>query len=150
VSAAADALLAAHNAHRATHHAPALRWDASLAAGAQAWADACSFAHSQPGGAYGENLYTSSPGGAPDGAQVGRAAVQSWYDEVAQYDFGAGGGFSSATGHFTQLVWVGSTALGCGVATRCAGAGQLPNLVVCRYAPAGNFAGRFAENVLRA
>lgn len=35
-----------------------------------------------------------------------------WYDEVTQYNF-YNPGFSDATGHFTQLVWLDSTELGC-------------------------------------
>ena len=37
-------------------------------------------------------------------------------------------------GHFTQLVWKGSTQIGCGVAS-CGG----QNFWVCRYSPPGNF-----------
>jgi hypothetical protein len=40
-----------------------------------------------------------------------------WYDEVTNpgYNFETGG-FSGGTGHFTQLVWKGTTELGCGIA----------------------------------
>jgi hypothetical protein len=61
-------------------------------------------------------------------------------------------GFSAATGHATQVLWVGSTQLGCAVATRCetvSGLDQsLNTLVVCRYAPPGNVLGQFTANVL--
>ena len=52
-------------------------------------------------------------------------ATQAWYDEVTNpgYDFN-NQGFASGTGHFTQLVWKGSTELGCGVSGM---------YVVCRY-----------------
>jgi uncharacterized protein YkwD len=142
------ALVAAHNGFRATHHAPPLRWDAALAAGAQAWAEACVFQHSSPNGEYGENLYTSSA--TADAVSAAQAAVSSWYDEVSAYDY-ATAQFSSGTGHFTQVVWVTSTALGCGVTTSCGGkAGVLPTYVVCRYSPAGNMMGSFQQNVLPA
>ncbi len=39
--------LNAHNAKRAMHRTPALSWSANLAAGAQAWANNCDFAHSE-------------------------------------------------------------------------------------------------------
>lgn len=59
-----------------------------------------------------------------------------WYDEVTNpgYNF-ANGGFSGGTGHFTQVVWKGSTELGCGIAGV---------YVVCRYCNvAGNMMGDF-------
>ena len=65
------------------------------------------------------------------------------YNEIKYYNFNRGG-FSSRTGHFTQVVWKGSTKLGVGIATR----GSMV-VVVARYSPAGNFMGRFAQNVFR-
>ena len=43
-------------------------------------------------------------------------ATQMWYSEVNDpgYDF-AKGTFGYGTGHFTQVVWKGSTELGCGI-----------------------------------
>ena len=61
------------------------------------------------------------------------------------YDFN-NGGFSGGTGHFTQVVWKGSTVLGIGRAEgeergmKCA-------YIVGRYKPAGNMPGDFPENV---
>jgi hypothetical protein len=68
--------------------------------------------------------------------------------QVSFYNY-ARPGFSSATGHFTALVWKSTTKLGCGSA-RCS---RLSNrvILVCNYQPAGNIvnAGFFAANVLR-
>jgi len=67
-------------------------------------------------------------------------ATQMWYDEVTDpgYDFN-NQGFTSGTGHFTQVVWKGSTELGCGVAGV---------YVVCRYCNGpGNFMSQFEDNV---
>ena len=118
-----------HNAYRARHHAPPLAWDDALAASAQSWANNCVFQHSGPG----ENLAQNF--GSWD------AVVDAWYNEVAQYSYG-NPGFSHATGHFTQMVWIGSTSLGCAVAPSC-------SLYVCHYAPPGNnvAAGQFEANV---
>ena len=92
--------------------------------------------HSQ-GSGYGENIYASM------GMAVhGRTAVDSWYSEIKDYRFGSG--FSSATGHFTQVVWKGSTKMGVGKATN--GSGW--TYVVANYAPAGNMQGAFTANVL--
>ncbi len=52
--------------------------------------------------------------------------------------------FSSATGHFTQVVWKGTARLGCGANARCGMA-----TYVCPYVEAGNMMGAFAQNVGR-
>jgi hypothetical protein len=125
-------MLAAHNAYRKTQCAPPLTWSPQLAAAAQDWANKCSFAHSpgawQSADGYGENLYWGS-------GPVGDAghAVKSWYDEVSSYDL-ASPTWSTAVGHFTQVVWKGSRQVGCGVAL-CGD----KNYWVCRYSPTGNW-----------
>ena len=131
------AYLDAHNTRRCMHGTPALQWSAAVAASAQAHADKCLFQHSS--GPYGENLYMSWYRPA-----TAEAAVKAWYDEVKDYNY-ARPGFSSQTGHFTQVVWRGSTALGCGM---CQKGSQY--IVVCQYSPAGNVQGRYPENVLQA
>jgi uncharacterized protein YkwD len=127
-------VLSAHNSFRAMHGVPALSWSAGLAATAQAWANRCVFEHSNNG--LGENLATGSSGGFPPAAQV-----KAWYDEIKDYDF-ANGGFGGNTGHFTQVVWAGTTEVGCGIA-QCSG----NDLLVCNYTPAGNMEGEFQANV---
>ena len=98
----------AHNRARAKHCARPLSWSAKLAQVAQRWANSlrdrgCQFGHS--GGSYGENLAAGTTGTLdPD------SVVKMWYDEVAQYRF-PDGGFSMKTGHFTQVVWRGTTAV---------------------------------------
>merc|ERR1711990_1205103 len=72
-------------------------------------------------------------------------ATQMWYDEIDKpgYNFGKPG-YQSGTGHFTQLVWKGSTELGCAVSSDGV-------YVACRYCNgAGNYTnkGRFEANVL--
>ena len=47
-----------------------------------------------------------------------------------------GAGFSESTGHFTQMVWAGTQALGCGSA-QCSIGGAQGHLFVCNYSPAG-------------
>ena len=69
----------------------------------------------------GENLYAST--GAA-GAGTCTASVASWYDEIRDWDFAAAAkkaGATGATGHFTQVVWRASAAVGCGVATCTSG-----------------------------
>jgi hypothetical protein len=50
-----------------------------------------------------------------DGNTIAQNAIGSWYGEVSAYDY-SNPGFSGNTGHFTQVVWKNSIALGCGVA----------------------------------
>lgn len=130
----AQVVLAKHNALRALHCAPALRWDASLAATAQASANRCVFQHSKNG--FGENLAMGTSGAYPPESQV-----QLWYDEFKNYDF-AKPVFGPNTGHFTQVVWRSTTAVGCGLA-KCQG----QDLLVCNYSPPGNYDGQYQQNV---
>lgn len=131
----ASGVLEFHNQVRARHGAGPLVWSGAVAASAQAWANTCTWGH--PGGhPYGENI----AGGHVD--QV--AAAQAWYSEVdavrnvAQFpDL-----YFKAGGHFTAMVWKGTTEMGCGTAA-CPGGPYH----VCRYNPPGNMPGGFAANV---
>ena len=137
----AQEILTLQNAKRSRHCAPALTWSNTLAAAAQAWASGCSIKHSDPGTRpnQGENLAWGS-----GSFSTASSSVDRWYNEVGQYKFSAPS-FSTATGHFTQMVWRGSREVGCASAV-CGG----QNFWVCRYSPAGNITnpGQFAQNVL--
>jgi len=64
-----------------------------------------------------------------------------WYNEKDQYNF-SNGQFSMNTGHFTQVVWISTKKLGCGISlngNRAYG--------TCSYIPPGNFQGEFNANV---
>jgi len=142
-----QAALNEHNRLRAKHNAPNLIWDEELASQAQTWAGDCKWEHSKLG--HGENLYA-----AYGSTFSGAAAVKSWYDELTDpgYDF-SNPGFSSGTGHFTQVVWKSTTRLGCAlkVCTPLQPLGWNPaNFLVCEYSPAGNFRGEYEKNVLQA
>lgn len=150
--------LSQHNARRATHRSPSLTSSNSLDSSAQSWAERLAstgtFQHSSPSqrNNAGENLYvyyTTAP--SISASTLGSQAVTSWYNEVSAYNY-ASPGFSSQTGHFTQVVWRGSTQLGCGAArgvTTRNGTRYNAFYVVCHYAPAGNVTGQFPQNVLR-
>src|SRR5262249_36883048 len=134
------ALVEAHNRFRAKHCAPPLAWSPKVAASAQKWANTirdrgCALGHS--GGQYGENLAAGTQGTLDE-----RSIVAMWYDEVKRYSFGSGS-FSMKTGHFTQLVWRGTTQVGCGH-SQCNGL----DVWICQYDPPGNWQGQFRENVM--
>jgi pathogenesis-related protein 1 len=141
VPAAHRGMLAEHNRLRAAHCAPPLAWSADLAKAAQRSANrlaaaGCRLEHSR--GRYGENLAAATAGALTDEQVAGMM----WYGERERYDF-ARPGFRLDTGHFTQLVWVGSARLGCAKAS-CRGI----DLWVCNYDPPGNVQGEYRSNVL--
>lgn len=133
----ASSMLAEHNKKRELHqNTPDLTWSETLASYAQNYADNydCSGNLVHSGGQYGENL---AVGYGTTGA------VDGWYNEIKNYDF-SNPGFSSNTGHFSQLVWKSTTQVGCGVKS-CGGVWG--DYVICSYDPAGNVSGEYADNV---
>ncbi|EDX78347.1 SCP-like extracellular protein, putative [Coleofasciculus chthonoplastes PCC 7420] len=146
--------LSQHNTYRNTHNSPDMTLSDSLNDSAQNWADYLAtngvFEHSNSSGV-GENIYVSyTTASSVDAANLANQAVTSWYNEVSDYDY-ANPGFSSETGHFTQVVWKNSTQLGCGEARgveTIQGNQYNAFYVVCQYAPAGNVMGQFPDNVM--
>jgi len=67
-----------------------------------------------------------------------------WYNEIKDYNFQKPG-FGMNTGHFTQVVWKGTTEGGWGIATNAQG----NCYVVGNYSPPGNYEGQFPQNVLQ-
>ncbi len=133
-------ILALHNRARASVGTAPLTWSEDLARYAQEWADhlasSSGFEHRPESGRWkqlhGENLYMGTA------AYYGLdRAVQAWIEEKNHYN---GGPISeanvAAAGHYTQVVWRESRAVGCGKALHN---GQL--IVVCNYDPAGNVEG---------
>ncbi len=159
-------MVAAHNAARAgvDRDLPPLEWSASLAALAHGWArtlarDACIMRHNPDRGRVGENLLWAGPRvrrverwtepGGPRTTEIttqvqnldAPAVVQSWADEARWYDAALGNCDAPAgesCGHYTQIIWSGTTHVGCGMAV-CNDKGQL---WVCNYHPPGNVQGR--------
>ncbi|CAA7266609.1 unnamed protein product [Cyclocybe aegerita] len=142
-TSAADiqAYLAGHNTVRAQHGAAPLTWNDNLASKAQEWANGCQFKHSGGAlGAFGENL-AAGTGSSYSIAQ----AIKSWTDEVVDYNPN-----NPSPSHFTQVVWKGTTQVGCAVQS-CSGIFEArfgpAKYFVCEYSPQGNIIGRFGENV---
>ncbi|XP_006823601.1 uncharacterized protein LOC102809111 [Saccoglossus kowalevskii] len=134
-------LLDAHNYFRCLHRVGPLSWDASLANVARRVASDNMMRgylkHSSYG--YGENLAMVQ---ISDISHIsGYGIIKMWYDEIEMYDFSRQG-FKSSTGHLTQVLWAGTTKLGCGAASKD---GAI--YIACEYDPPGNVIGRFEKNV---
>lgn len=137
-------MLAAHNAARRDVGLGPMVWSAALARDARKHASQMSrsrrFAHSnQLSGArpQGENLWMGTRNAYSFAEMAG-----SWVDEREQY---AGGSISNAIsdgtfsviGHYTQIIWRGTTKVGCAVVSNAD-----DDYLVCRYFPAGNVMGK--------
>ncbi|XP_057184904.1 uncharacterized protein glipr2 isoform X2 [Triplophysa rosa] len=135
-----------HNTYRKKHGAPPLTINGNLCSSSQKWAEHLlsirTLMHSN--GDHGENVYYAWSSATKK--LTGCEAVESWYNEIKDYNFSRPG-FSSKTGHFTQVVWKDTKELGVGLATD-----GNTIFVVGQYLPAGNIsnAGYFERNVLPA
>lgn len=135
-------LLAAHNRERSTLGIAPLAWDATLAADAREFgaelAATNSFGHSEedPDNPVGENLFAGTTGYYAPEAMVG-----AWVEEKKNYKSGifpsnSRTGSLEDVGHYTQLMWRDTNAVGCAVV-----AGEDMEFLVCRYTQVGNVEG---------
>lgn len=92
---------------------------------------------------YGENLAYFKGYNESTVALVKRA-IDMWYNEIFLYDY-KNPGFSSATGHFTTLIWKASTGYGMGVALN---KDTNEVIITMNTTPPGNIIGNFQDNVL--
>jgi len=135
----AQSMLAIHNRERAQVGVPPLVWDSRLAAEAASYVpelvDLGDLEHSDEAmnGETGENLAMGTQGdySAEDLAEY-------WVEERESFvpgifpDVSRTGDWSEV-GHYTAMIWRGTTRVGCAAGT---GGGEL--YLVCRYAPVGN------------
>lgn len=136
--------LKAHNYYRQQHKVPALTWSKDCQRHAQEHAEKLiktnTFMHSS--GKYGENLYSSWSSRGPNVSA--ESAIKSWYDEIKDFSYGQPSPANfSQIGHFTQVVWKGSTEVGMAFAVKD---GRV--IMVANYLPRGNVMGHFHENVM--
>jgi pathogenesis-related protein 1 len=129
----AQEMLDAHNAIRARVGLPPLVWSDQLAQVAQDWANyliATGALSHRPNNSYGENIYAIA-GGHATPAKV----VDSWAKEARGYDIRSDT-CAGVCGHYTQIVWAKTRAVGCAVARN-----PQREVWVCNYDPPGNVIG---------
>ncbi|KAJ3270757.1 hypothetical protein HDV01_007449 [Terramyces sp. JEL0728] len=114
-----------HNHYRAQKNVGGLKWDSNLAASAQNWANtlASTGALQHSGGNYGENIH--------EGGTDCSGAVDSWMGEQGAWYANPLRVVDLSNyvnyGHYTQVMWSGTSKVGCGSAS---GYGSF---VVCQY-----------------
>lgn len=135
-------VLDAHNRERATLGVKPLRWNVELEQSAQKWANHLArtgrFEHAPDRlvDPQGENLWAGTTGYfGPE------AMVDAWIREKRNFKPGVFPNNSKTgdvhdVGHYTQLIWRDTGEVGCAKA-----AGSREDVLVCRYAEAGNYIG---------
>lgn len=142
------AVLDAHNKYRSAVKVPLLTWSDALARDAQSWANHLAATHTfTHSGVRGENL-----AGFTTGHNAPAQLVDQWGAEESDFiapcpvfkALTAGDPCSRTgdwhdIGHYTQMVWRGTTQVGCGLATDVT---TRRDILVARYAPPGNTIGQ--------
>jgi hypothetical protein len=134
-------ILAVHNAERAAHGEAPLTWDPSLEAGAASYAAGLAFTgafqhsdrHARPG--IGENLWEGSRGYYSLEQMIGGWASEKRVFVPGIFPAVSRTGNWEDVGHYTQMVWPTTTRVGCALAS------GRNDVLVCRYASAGNIDG---------
>ena len=144
-----------HNTWRSTTNPPAsnmkpITWSDDLAQSAASWANKCDWRHSQTPGV-GENLYASSRRTPNPSTYDYSQAIDSWGNEVKDYDYVNNSCAPGKTcGHYTQVVWADSDKVGCAVKDCDSIKGlNWPDggtVTVCQYNPPGNYIGQRPYN----
>lgn len=153
------------NSARGGHGTPTANFDATLTAGAQAWADqlfadgvdpsasnAATWKDPSNDGSYGEIVWIAMTPPLSDPSVLGVAAAQTFYQQKDNFNHNS---FECASGQscddYTQMMWASSTSMGVGIVQSCdPGQFLCTSYVVMRFTPAGNVAGEYPSNVLPA
>ena len=139
--------IAKHNELRKKHSAPPMTWDPELAAACKKWAEHLAttgmFAHSR-GKGYGENIAMTWSSDTSGAGLTPEKAIDMWYSEIKDMNWNSveSGPHRGVVGHFTQVVWRGSTNLGMAVANK-----GNSYYAVAQYKEQGNMMGQYAANV---
>lgn len=137
-----DRILATHNLERASVGVPPLRWNASLAVSAEAWANRLAstgrFEHApeDPRTPEGENLWAGTRGRFAPEAMTAAWIAEKRHFRPGLFPDNSQTGRSEDVGHYTQVVWRNTREVGCALAST-----RDEDILVCRYAEAGNYRG---------
>lgn len=135
-------ILVAHNFERARYGIEPLHWNAQLANSAQRWANYLAatgrFEHAADDytAPQGENLWAGTRGYYTLGDMVGAWIDEKRFFKPGRFPNNSTTGNVEDVGHFTQIVWRDTGEVGCAKATS-----QDEDILVCRYADAGNYIG---------
>lgn len=138
-----ERLLDLHNRERERIGQPKLVWDPQLARHAKAWANRLaargSFEHSpsRQRAGEGENLWRGTAGAYTLEEMVGHFMAERQQFQPGVFPAVAQSGNWHEIGHYTQIIWPTTRAIGCAVATR-----RGTDYLVCRFYPAGNVLGQ--------
>jgi pathogenesis-related protein 1 len=139
------------NAARAAVGEEPLVWDPIAAQVALTYAGQCTFAHNPDAssqyaalggkGGLGENIAAGAPTETPQNA------VKDWVNEINYYDHATNTcALGQQCGHYTQIVWSTTTAVGCGhvsCTTNSPFSGFADwDFSVCDFNPPGNYVGQ--------
>ncbi len=139
-------MLAGHNRARGDVGVAPIAWSEPLAASARGYAETMArigrFEHAVQSigmDRQGENLWTGTRGAYRYDEMIGH-----WVAEKRDFVNGPTPQFSRTgrwqdVGHYTQMVWRGTTQVGCALASNAT-----DDYLVCRYAPPGNVVGQRA------
>ncbi|XP_073442522.1 cysteine-rich venom protein-like [Dendrobates tinctorius] len=111
-------------------------WNPEATKTAGNWARQCKVGHSPQNSRVitnfkcGENVFLSNFKVPWD------AVIDSWYSEIEDYKYGFGALSDLEVGHFTQIMWATSYAMGCDVSECSSGPNKY--VYVCHLCPAGN------------
>jgi hypothetical protein len=135
-------ILAAHNRERSYLGLTSLSWNPALARAARRWAAYLAttgrFEHAPENYAApeGENLWAGTKGYFTPEAMVNAWIREKRFFRPGLFPANSITGRVEDVGHYTQLVWRATTEVGCAEA-----AGASEEILVCRYAEAGNYRG---------
>ncbi|KAJ8676388.1 hypothetical protein QAD02_012175 [Eretmocerus hayati] len=121
-------------------------WDDELAAMAQNWANRCpeDHDHSRHVGRFsvGQNMArawtTKIPTDPYESEPEWKRHIISWFNEYRYYRSGL---FSTATAHYTQVIWGNTVFVGCGFSYYYDPVRGYTKNYVCNYGPSGNIIG---------
>ncbi|MEO7178456.1 MAG: CAP domain-containing protein [Allosphingosinicella sp.] len=136
-------MLAIHNRERAAAGARPLVWDAGLAATAAAYGPALErlgkLAHSPPAArpGQGENLWMGTRNAYELEEMAGSWAAEKSLFRPGTFPAVSTSGNWSDVAHYTQMIWKGTTRVGCAVHKS-----RKWDFLICRYSPYGNVVGQ--------